>query len=116
MLAAGASYIGERLPADGTPADQLRAYVAANVPQASFLVHVDGPCGSGKSTLLDFLQEELTPRWLVVRYDAWRQVAWEWAFLIFWSHTILPVLEFGKWLERRGVFERETRNVATNQA
>ena len=41
--------------------------------------------------------------------------AWEWAFLVFWSHTILPVLEFGKWLERRGVFERETRNVATNQ-
>ena len=30
----------------------------------------------------------------------------EWAFLIFWSHTILPVLEFGKWLERRGVFNR----------
>jgi Ca2+-transporting ATPase len=29
---------------------------------------------------------------------------WEWAFLIFWSHTILPVLEFGKWLERRRVF------------
>lgn len=28
----------------------------------------------------------------------------EWALLIFWSHTILPVLEFGKWLERRGVF------------
>jgi Ca2+-transporting ATPase len=26
---------------------------------------------------------------------------WEWAFLLFWSHTILPVLEFGKWLERR---------------
>jgi P-type Ca2+ transporter type 2C len=25
----------------------------------------------------------------------------EWAFLIFWSHTILPVLEFGKWFERR---------------
>jgi Ca2+-transporting ATPase len=26
---------------------------------------------------------------------------WEWLFLIFWSHTILPMLEFGKWLERR---------------
>jgi Ca2+-transporting ATPase len=25
----------------------------------------------------------------------------EWAFLLFWSHTILPVLELGKWLERR---------------
>ena len=31
---------------------------------------------------------------------------WEWAFLLFWSHTILPVLEFGKWLERVGVFGR----------
>jgi Ca2+-transporting ATPase len=29
---------------------------------------------------------------------------WEWLFLLLWSHTILPVLEFGKWLERRGVF------------
>ncbi len=28
----------------------------------------------------------------------------EWAFIIFWSHTILPVLEFGKWLERQGFF------------
>jgi Ca2+-transporting ATPase len=28
----------------------------------------------------------------------------EWMFLLFWSHTILPVLEFGKWLERRGVW------------
>jgi len=24
--------------------------------------------------------------------------------ILFWSHTILPVLELGKWLERRGVF------------
>jgi Ca2+-transporting ATPase len=32
---------------------------------------------------------------------------WEWAFLLFWSHTILPVLEFGKWLERQGVFQRK---------
>jgi Ca2+-transporting ATPase len=29
---------------------------------------------------------------------------WEWMFLLFWSHTILPVLEVGKWLERLGVF------------
>jgi Ca2+-transporting ATPase len=29
---------------------------------------------------------------------------WEWIFLLFWSHTILPVLEFGKWLERRRVW------------
>jgi Ca2+-transporting ATPase len=26
---------------------------------------------------------------------------WEWGVLLFWSHTILPVLEFGKWFERR---------------
>ncbi len=25
----------------------------------------------------------------------------EWLIIGFWSHTILPVLEFGKWLERR---------------
>jgi Ca2+-transporting ATPase len=31
---------------------------------------------------------------------------WEWMFLLFWSHTILPVLEFGKCLERRGIFRR----------
>ena len=40
--------------------------------------------------------------------------AWEWAFLVFWSHTILPVLEFGKWLERRGVFQRDGRVVSAN--
>ncbi len=32
----------------------------------------------------------------------------EWAFLLLWSHTILPVLEFGKWLERSGLFRRES--------
>jgi Ca2+-transporting ATPase len=32
---------------------------------------------------------------------------WEWAFILFWSHTILPVLEFGKWLERKGFFSRK---------
>ena len=30
--------------------------------------------------------------------------AGEWVFIVFWSHTILPVLELGKWLERLGVF------------
>jgi Ca2+-transporting ATPase len=34
---------------------------------------------------------------------------WEWAFLVFWSHTILPVLEFGKWLESQGIFTRRLR-------
>ncbi|MCI0358471.1 MAG: cation-translocating P-type ATPase [Planctomycetaceae bacterium] len=28
----------------------------------------------------------------------------EWAVIIFWAHTILPVLEFAKGLERRGIF------------
>jgi Ca2+-transporting ATPase len=28
----------------------------------------------------------------------------EWAVILFCAHTILPVLELGKWLERRGVF------------
>ena len=28
----------------------------------------------------------------------------EWAVILFLAHTILPVLEFGKWLERLGVF------------
>jgi P-type Ca2+ transporter type 2C len=32
---------------------------------------------------------------------------WEWVFLLFWSHTILPVLELGKWLERRRAVARE---------
>jgi Ca2+-transporting ATPase len=39
---------------------------------------------------------------------------WEWAFLLVWSHTILPVLEFGKWLERLGVFTQEESVVSTN--
>jgi Ca2+-transporting ATPase len=41
---------------------------------------------------------------------------WEWMFLLFWSHTILPVLEFGKWLERLGVFRGANRvkSVATS--
>jgi P-type Ca2+ transporter type 2C len=28
----------------------------------------------------------------------------EWAVILFLAHTILPVLEFGKWLERLGMF------------
>jgi Ca2+-transporting ATPase len=41
--------------------------------------------------------------------------AWEWAFLVFWSHTILPVLEFGKWLERQGMFKQDDDAAATNR-
>jgi Ca2+-transporting ATPase len=70
------------------------------------------------------LHRPLTNRWLnaailwelalliVIVYVPFLQQAFEltplsigeWMFLLFWSHTILPVLEFGKWLERRGVF------------
>jgi Ca2+-transporting ATPase len=35
----------------------------------------------------------------------------EWVFLLVWSHTILPVLEFGKWLERRRVSKPQSDNV-----
>jgi len=31
---------------------------------------------------------------------------WEWLIVIAWSHTILPVLELAKWLERKKVFGR----------
>jgi Ca2+-transporting ATPase len=40
----------------------------------------------------------------------------EWAFIIFWSHTILPVLEFGKWLERCGVFKSSEPRAARTSA
>ena len=56
---------------------RLREQVDRDEPETSFLIHVDGPWGSGKTTLLDFLAEELEKgpdsRWLVVRYDAWRE-------------------------------------------
>jgi Ca2+-transporting ATPase len=35
---------------------------------------------------------------------------WQWVCLLFWAHTILPVLEFGKWLERLGWFRDENRS------
>ena len=40
-------------------------------------------------------------------FDVAPLTGWEWLFVLAWSHTILPVLEFGKWLERTGVFERK---------
>lgn len=30
----------------------------------------------------------------------------EWMVIVFWAHTILPVLEFGKWLERSSIFKK----------
>ena len=44
-------------------------------PQASFLLHIDGPWGSGKSTLLNFLSEELQSDSLIVYFNAWREQA-----------------------------------------
>jgi hypothetical protein len=41
-------------------------------PGRSFLIHVDGAWGTGKSTILSYLGEELTDRWLVVDFNAWR--------------------------------------------
>jgi Ca2+-transporting ATPase len=35
----------------------------------------------------------------------------EWLVLVFVSHTILPVLEFGKWLERREIWGRTVPRV-----
>ncbi len=34
----------------------------------------------------------------------------EWAFIVFWAHTILPVLELVKWLERQGLFGADTES------
>jgi Ca2+-transporting ATPase len=31
---------------------------------------------------------------------------WEWLLIVFWAHTILPVLELAKWLERKHLFGR----------
>jgi P-type Ca2+ transporter type 2C len=31
---------------------------------------------------------------------------WEWLLVIFWAHTILPILEFAKWLERKNLLGR----------
>ena len=43
-------------------------------PGRSFLIHVDGRWGSGKSTLLDLLRKDLAGDWLIVDFDAWRQM------------------------------------------
>jgi Ca2+-transporting ATPase len=40
----------------------------------------------------------------------------EWAVLIFWSHTILPMLEFGKWLDRTGVLRSGPESSAASQS
>jgi hypothetical protein len=44
-----------------------------DLPNRSFLVHVDGPWGAGKSTLFEFLERKLEPEFLVVNINAWRE-------------------------------------------
>ncbi len=61
-----------RRPLAGVLASRLER-LSAESPRHAFLIHVDGPWGSGKSTILDFLAVQLSERWLVVRFDAWRQ-------------------------------------------
>jgi Ca2+-transporting ATPase len=79
---------------------------------------------SFRSDHLSVLHKPLANRWLnyailwelallvVIVYVPFLQRAfgveplnlWEWLIVIFWSHTILPVLEFAKWLERKQFF------------
>ena len=79
-----------RRPLAVSLATRLRR-IQKDKPHSSFLVHIDGPWGSGKSTLLDFLEQELEPGWLVVRYDAWRQAQvgppW-WTLLVHLRHAL----------------------------
>jgi hypothetical protein len=60
-------------------------------PGRSFLIHVDGRWGSGKTTLLDLLRSDLAAGWLVVDFDAWRQMRvgppW-WALLASLRHAV----------------------------
>ena len=66
-------------------ATRLRRF-QSDVPETSFLIHIDGPWGIGKSTLLRLLGTELQeePVWLTINFNAWRQsrigVSW-WSLL-----------------------------------
>jgi hypothetical protein len=46
--------------------------LAASKERSSFLFHIDGPWGAGKSTVFGFLEQDLTPDFVVVKVDAWR--------------------------------------------
>jgi hypothetical protein len=64
----------QRKPIARFLAAQLERLTEDQTTRRSFLVHIDGPWGSGKSTLLRFLADEVEPkRWVIVRFDAWRQ-------------------------------------------
>jgi len=51
----------------------------ASATRPSFAVHLHGPWGTGKTSVFNFLQAHLQarrhgrPRWVVVKFDAWRQ-------------------------------------------
>lgn len=53
-------------------------------PDASFLIHIDGPWGTGKSTILELLKQKISTDYLVVEFDAWKHApvspSW-WALL-----------------------------------
>jgi len=63
----------QRKPLAHTLATRLRR-LRVDDPGRSFLIHIDGRWGSGKSTLLDLLRKDLASEWLIVDFDAWRQM------------------------------------------
>lgn len=63
----------QRAPLAHAIATRLRR-LREEEPGRSFLIHVDGRWGSGKSTLLDLLRKDLAEDWLIVEFDAWRQM------------------------------------------
>jgi hypothetical protein len=48
--------------------------VHADSPEESFFLHIDGPWGAGKSTLLSLLKQEFQGDFVVVEFDAWRNI------------------------------------------
>lgn len=44
-------------------------------PDASFLIHIDGPWGTGKSTILELLKKKIKDDYLVVEFDAWKHAS-----------------------------------------
>jgi len=80
----------QRRPLAQTLATRLNR-LGTEEPGTSFLIHLDGRWGAGKSTVLDLLRDELAGEWLVVEFDAWRQMRvgppW-WALLASLRHAL----------------------------
>ncbi|MDP1848801.1 MAG: P-loop NTPase fold protein, partial [Solirubrobacteraceae bacterium] len=93
----------QRRPLAQTLATRLNR-LRAEEPGTSFLVHLDGRWGAGKSTVLDLLRDELAEDWLVVEFDAWRQMRvgppW-WALLASLRHAIRDDLRWDSALRLR---------------